>query len=50
MWKISLIVDSPIPFDEKFKVTSVWFFIPDFNLLSCDLENFTFEPLSWVIL
>ena len=25
--------------DERFKVTSVPFFIPDFNLLSCELKN-----------
>ena len=28
-------LESPITFDERFKVTSVLFFIPDFNLLSC---------------
>ena len=26
-----------IKFDERFKVTSVPFFIPDFSLLSCEL-------------
>ena len=31
----------PIKFDEKFKVTSVPFFIPDFNLISCELDNLT---------
>ena len=29
----------PIRFDETFKVTSVPFFIPDFNLLGCKLDN-----------
>ena len=36
---------SPITFDEKFKVTSVPVFILDFNLLSCELDNFTFKVL-----
>ena len=31
----------PIQFDQRFEVTSVPFFIADFNLLSCELENFT---------
>ena len=30
-----LSLEFPITFDERFKVTSVAFFIPDFNLLSC---------------
>ena len=34
-----------ITFDERFKVTSVQFFIIDFNLLSCELANFTFKVL-----
>ena len=29
-------LESPTTFDEIFKVTSVLFFIPDFNLLSCN--------------
>ena len=37
-------------FDEIFKVTSVLFFIPDFDLLSYDLGNITFNVLYWVIL
>ena len=36
---------SPVTFDEIFKVTSVPFFIPDFNLLSFELDNFTFKVL-----
>ena len=36
-------------FDEIFKVTSVLFFIPDFNLLSYNLDNITFNVLYWVI-
>ena len=31
--------------DEKFKVTSVPFFITDFNLLSCKLHNFYINML-----
>ena len=30
---------------ERFKVTSVPCFIPDFNSLSCELDNFTFKVL-----
>ena len=37
-------------FDERFKVPSVPFFIADFKLLSCELKNFTFYVLYWVIL
>ena len=40
----------PITFDERFKVTSVPFFIPNFNLLSCELGKFTFKVLYLVIL
>ena len=32
-------LESPTTFDEIFKGTSVQFFIPDFNLLSCELDN-----------
>ena len=34
-----------IKFDERFKVISVPFFIPDFNLLSWELDDFTFNVL-----
>ena len=30
-------LESSTTFDESFKVTSVLFFVPDFNLLSCEL-------------
>ena len=43
-------LDWPTTFDEIFKVTSVPFFIHDFNLLSCDLDNFTFGKFYWIIL
>ena len=32
-------LESPITFDERFKVTWVSFFVPDFNLLRCNLNN-----------
>ena len=35
-------LESLITFDERFKVTSVPIFIPDFNLLNCESNNFTF--------
>ena len=35
----------PIAFNKRFNVTSVPFFIPDYNLLSCELDNFTFKVL-----
>ena len=41
---------SLIIFDERYKVTSVPFCIPDFNLLSCEFDNVTFKVLFWVIL
>ena len=43
-------LESPTTSDESFHVTSLPFFIPDFNLLSCDLDCFTFKVLYWVIL
>ena len=38
------IFSSPTIFEKRF--TSVPFFIADFNLLSCELDNFTFNVLS----
>ena len=38
-------LELPITLDEKFKVTRVPFFIIDFNLLSCKLDNYTFKKL-----
>ena len=32
-------------FEESFKVTSIPFFFPDFDLLSCQLDNVTFKVL-----
>ena len=45
-----LFSSSPTASDESFKITSVPFFVPDFNILSCRLENFTFNVIYWVIL
>ena len=38
-----LALESPISFDERFRITSVPFCIPDFNSLGCELNNFTFQ-------
>ena len=38
-------LELPTTFEEIFKITLAPFFIPDFNLLSCELENFTFKVL-----
>ena len=46
LWgRLFLLLESQKIFDENFKVTSVPFLIPDFNLLSCELKNFTFKVL-----
>ena len=37
-------------FDESFKVTSVPFFILNFNLLICELDSFTFKLSHFVLL
>ena len=50
MRKIILIITIINIIYEIFQVTSVPFFIPDFNLLICKLDNFTFKVLYWVIL
>ena len=50
MWKISLILDLPITYNDIFKVSSVPCIIPDFNLVSCEWHNFTFKVLYWVVL
>ena len=44
--KIFSSLESPATFDERFEVTPIPFFIPDFNLLSCKLENFTFKVFN----
>ena len=38
--KLFLSLESPTTFDEIFRVTSVPFFIPDFNSSSCEFDNF----------
>ena len=35
-------------FVERCRVTSLPFFVADFNLLSCELDNFTLTLLYWV--
>ena len=35
-------LELPITFHERIEVTTVSFFVPDYNLLSCELDNFTF--------
>ena len=40
----------PIIFDDNLKTTSVLLFIADFNLLSCEVDSFTFKLLYWAIL
>ena len=47
--KFFWLLESPTTFDERFKVTSVLFFIADFNLLRYELDNCTFNTLYWVI-
>ena len=37
--------ESQAAFDEIFKNTTVPFFIPDFDLLGCTLDNFTIKVL-----
>ena len=41
--KLASSLELPITFAERCKVTSVPFCIPGFNLLSCELDNFTFH-------
>ena len=43
-------LDSSTIFNEILKVTSALFFIPDFNLLSCELNHSTVNVLNRVIL
>ena len=43
-------LEPPIIFDQIFKATSVPFFISVFNLLICELDNFTFKVLYKVTL
>ena len=42
-------LESRATFNERLKVTLALSFIPDFNLLSCDLDILTFKVLYWVI-
>ena len=38
-------LESTTLFDQRFKVTAVPFFIPDFDFLSCELDNSKFTLL-----
>ena len=48
--KLVLSLELPTTFDERFILTWVPFFMADYNLLCCILDNFTFKVLYWVIL
>ena len=56
--KLCSSLESPTTLDERCKATSVLlyykvtflFFVSDFSQLRCDLDNFTFKMLYWVIL
>ena len=50
MKKLVPSLEFPIKFDERLKVTSVPFLIPDFSLSSCELDRFAFIVLYWIIL
>ena len=43
-------LESPTTFEEIYEITSVPFSIPDFNLLSRELVDFTYKVLYGVIL
>ena len=48
--KLASSPELPITFDERFKIVSVLFFIPDFNLLSCEVDNFTFRVSHFILI
>ena len=43
-------LELPITFDDSLKITSVSSFVVDFNLLSCEFDNFAFKLFYIVIL
>ena len=45
MWKIILFIRLPIAIYERFENTLEPFFVPDFDLLSLELDAFTFKVL-----
>ena len=50
LWgKLFSSLESAIIIDERFKVTSVPFFVTGFNLLSCELDNFAINVFYWVV-
>ena len=48
--KLFSLNEPPTAFAESFKVTSAPFFVPDLNLLSCELDSLTFKVLYGVVL
>ena len=44
--KLASSLESPIIFGERFNITPVPFFIHGFNLLSYELDSFTFKILD----
>ena len=48
--KLVASLESPITFDERFKITSVPLSIPDVNLLSCELDNITFILSHFILI
>ena len=48
--KLASSLELPIIFDDSLSVASVSFFVAGFNLLSSELDNFTFALLNQVIL
>ena len=49
LWgKLFSSLESVTTFDEIFKVTSVPSFVPDLNLLSCEVDSFTFKVLFYI--
>ena len=48
--KLVASLESPITFDERFKITSVPLSIPDVNLLSCEVDNITFILSHFILI
>ena len=48
--KLASSLELPILFDDSLKITSVLYFVVDFNSLSYELNSFTFKLLYWVVL
>ena len=48
--KLTLSIEPPIMLGYNLITTSFWFFTADFNLFSCEFDNFTLTLLHWVFL